>query len=234
MKVSVMVAAKNEEAMLADCLRSVSFAKEIVVIDDYSTDNTVKIAREFNAKVYKRKLDGFATQKNFGIEKCKNNWVFVLDADERLERELIKEIVKLKPPSSVSVYKIPRMNYIKNKWVKYGGLYPDYQARLFRKNKCHYGQQEVHETLEINGDVRKLKNNLIHFTYESYSEYLKKVKKYATLEAKWTNKRPRLLSVPKVFIVRFIAQSGFRDGIRGLVSAFLMSYYQLIIWKHTK
>ena len=226
-----MIAAKNEELMLPGCLKSVEFADEVIVIDDYSNDNTRQIAKKFGAKVFKRRLDGFATQKNFGITKSSNDWVLIVDADERVEDSLIKEISAIKSNSKYSAYDIPRKNFIKGKWLKHGGLYPDYQRRLINKNHCKYGTREVHEIMDVNGSTARLRGNIIHYTYSTYKEYYTKVKKYAVLEAQWTTNRPRFVSIPKAFVVRYFVEKGYKDGISGFVSAVLMSYYQLLIWK---
>lgn len=228
MKISVMIAAKNEEQMLAECLKSVSFADEIVIIDDFSIDKTTQIAKKFGAKIFKRRLDGFATQKNFGIKKAKNDWVLVLDADERISSGLRNEILNLEE-NNIIAYSISRKNYIKGKWIKHGGLYPDWQTRLFNRKFAHYGKQEVHETLDIVGKVGHLKHDIIHLTYKNYKEYLEKVNKYAKLEVDWAKKRPKRRSVLKTFFVKYVREKGFLDGFAGLVSAVLLAYYQYII-----
>jgi glycosyltransferase involved in cell wall biosynthesis len=225
MKISVMIIAKDEEKSIATCLDSVRFADEVVVIDDYSKDSTVKLAKQHGAKVYQRTLDGFASQKNFGIKKCCNKWVLILDADESLTKELQSEIEALKPKTIVA-YDIPFRNYVGEYWLKHGGLYPDRHTRLINKDFAQYGSREIHETLVIKGKVGHLNNDIIHKTYANYKEYLAKVKKYATLEAKEDKQKPRLVMPIKVFYGKFLKEQGYKDGMNGLKSALLLSYYQ--------
>jgi glycosyltransferase involved in cell wall biosynthesis len=229
MKLSVMIIAKNEQKMIADCIKSVDFADEIIIIDDYSSDKTAAIAKEMGARVYKKKLNGFATQKNYGIKRCSNNWVFILDADERVDSRLAETLKKIKAKNSHAAFKVPRKNYIKGKWIRHGGLYPDYQVRLIDKTKCKYGQREVHEMLEIDGTTALLKGDIIHFTYDSLGEYYDKVCKYAKLESKWLKSRPSILAPYIVFIKKYFVEKGFLDGTIGLASALYLAKYQSIM-----
>lgn len=226
MKISVVIAAFNERDFIADCLNSIKFADEILVIDDHSTDDTPDIAKHHGAKVIRRKLDGFATQKNFGIDKAKNDWILILDADERVSQELATEIQQLTKPAAIA-YSMPFKNYLGKKWLRYGGLYPDRHIRLFNRKHARYGDRQIHEMLNIQGDIAKLGGPVIHLTYSGYLEYYQKVKKYASLEAKVSPNTPSIISVVKEFGRRYFKLSGYRDGIAGLVSAALLAYYQL-------
>ena len=226
MKISAMIIAKNEEKSIGATLDSIKFADEIVVVDDYSTDGTASVAKAHNARVYKRKLDGFASQKNYGIDKCRNSWVLILDADEALTTNLQKEIAQLKD-SNIAAYDMPFRNYVGGYWLKYGGLYPDRHIRLINKNKAKYGAREIHETLEIQGKVGHLKNDIIHKTYSNYKEYYKKVKKYAELEAKADTIKPPVILPIKIFYGKFFKEKGYKDKINGLKSALLLSYYPM-------
>lgn len=222
-----MIAAKNEADMIGDAIKSVQdFSDDIVVVNDESTDDTEETAKKYGARVFARKLDGFATQKNFGISKAKHDWVLVLDADERASNELVKSITNLKPSSNIVAYKLAFRNHIGTKWLKHGGLYPDYHIRLFNKNYAKYGKREIHEELEINGNVGMLDGDVIHYTYADYSEYFQKVKKYSALEAKTLTIKIRLRTVIKEFIVRYIKLSGWKDGRAGFVSASFLTYYK--------
>lgn len=229
MKISVVIAAKNEESMLPDCIRSVKrFADDVVVVDDMSTDRTVEVAKKMGARVFKRELDGFSTQKNFGVSKAKNDWVLILDADERATKGLADELVKLRPQKGTAAYDINFKNHIGKKWIRYGGLYPDPHTRLFDRRHANYGAREIHEILEVDGNIDKLKNDIVHYTYADVGEYMRKVEKYAKLEASWAEPR-RYRSGLKVFISKFIIEKGFKDGIMGLISALLLGYYQVIL-----
>jgi glycosyltransferase involved in cell wall biosynthesis len=231
MKISTVIVAKNEEEMIAECINSARISDEIIVIDDYSKDKTVEIAKKMGAKVFKRKLDGFATQKNFGIKKAKNSWVLILDADERLTDELSKEILILKEGDLVA-YDMPFRNFVGKKWLRHGGLYPDRHIRLFDKNNCKYGDREVHEELEIDGKVGHLKNDIIHYTYKNFREYTEKVRHYSLLEARSSKIKPALTLPYKVFLSKLIKEKGILDGIAGIKSAYLLGYYQHLMRKN--
>ena len=229
MKISVVIAAKNEEAYLPAALTSVSFSDDIVIVNDNSTDKTVAIAKANGARVFDRKLDGFASQKNFGIDKAVHDWVLILDADERLTPELIESIQNLKPVPGVVAYQFAWRNYLGDKWLAHGGLYPDCHVRLFNRRKARYGDREIHEELEIEGETKTLTGDVIHLTYRDTGAYYRKVVKYARLEAKWTPQRPSLKSAPKVFLVRYFKQHGYKDGIAGIISAALLGYYRIVV-----
>ncbi len=233
MKISTVIIAKNEEEMITGCIKSASIADEVIVIDDYSQDKTTEISKKMGAKVFKRKLDGFASQKNYGIEKSKNNWVLILDADERLTPELSNEISNLKADRYIA-YDMPFRNYVGKKWLKHGGLYPDRHIRLFNKKSCRYGDKEIHEELKISGEVGHLKNDIVHQTYSDFKEYAKKVKKYALLESETTEDKPAPIEPFKVFISRLLKQRGILDGIAGIKSAYLLGYYQYLIRQNMK
>ncbi len=222
-----MIAAKNEADMLPDAIASVqAISDDIVVIDDVSTDETPEIAKRSGARVIKRKLDGFASQKNFGIKKARHPWVLVLDADERVSQELADSIKHLLPRHNTAAYEIAFRNHVGDQWLKHGGLYPDYHPRLINKERAKYGQREIHEQLEVHGDTERISGDIIHFTYKNYAEYINKVKKYSSLEAKVQSQKPSLLSVMKEFPYRYIRLRGWKDGVPGLVSAALLTYYR--------
>ncbi len=241
MKFSVVVIAHNEEDVLADCLTSVGFASEVIVVNDMSSDNTVKIAEQHGAKVYDRKLDGFASQKNFGIEKTANQWVLILDADERVSAELSKVIQALEPPSEVSAYSIAFRNFVGGSWLRHGGLYPDRHIRLFDKTKARYGKREVHETLEISeGRTAELAGDIVHLTYAGRREYLDKVRTYSRRQAEEdlrlgqpTRYLPFLTPV-KVFLFHYVKLVGFLDGWNGFISALYLAYYRVLYQRRLK
>lgn len=226
MKVSVVIAAKNEGEKITDCIKSVSFCDEIILVDDMSTDNTREIAVKLGAVVYKRKLDGFANQKNYGIDKVKNDWVLILDADERVSSKLRSEISTISR-ANAAAFSIPFKNHLGGHWLKYGGLYPDRHTRLFNKNKARYGSRQIHEMLNIDGEVSELNGDIIHYTYKNHSEYWEKVKKYSKLEASTRMEKPKYRHVLREFLSRYFRQHGYRDGFDGLFSAVVLSLYLL-------
>jgi len=228
-KYSVVTIAKNEAAGIAECIASAVGASEvIVVVDSASSDETTGIATKLGAAVFHRKLDGFAFQKNFGIDQAHNNWILVLDADERLTPELAEEITKLDPPPGVSGYQMAFRNYVGDKWLRHGGLYPDYHIRLFNRTKARYGARQVHEQLEYKGKIETLRGDVVHLTYRDFREYNQKVGYYARLEAQSDNQRPTRMFIAKTFYRKFARDRGYRDGLAGLMSALLLTRYQMI------
>lgn len=241
MKYSAVIAAQNEELMLPDCLSSVTGADEVIVIDDESTDSTAQIAEATGATVYKRKLDGFATQKNFGIDKARNNWVLIIDADERLSPELASAIAQLVPAAGVSAYSMPFRNHLGHRWLHHGGLYPDRHVRLFDRRKARYGLREIHEELEVEGKIIELDYDVLHLTYATWREYLAKVKKYSRAQAladiklgRIIKPRSRYRAMIGELYFRFIQLAGYRDGVAGLISAVLLAWYQYRYWTVVK
>jgi len=153
-RLSVTVIAWNEEERLRACLESVAWADEIVVVDAESADKTVQIAHEFTQKVSVRPWPGFAAQKNHAIDQATGDWILSLDADERVTPELRERIgVILKEDGSADGYSIPRRNIFWGAWVRHGGLYPDYQLRLFRRSAGRFVENAVHESVTVSGRV---------------------------------------------------------------------------------
>ncbi|MCL0071477.1 glycosyltransferase family 2 protein [Thermodesulfovibrionales bacterium] len=135
---SIAVITKNEEERLPDCLRSVSFADEIVVVDSKSTDKTVEIAKEFGCRVFVEDWKGYSSQKNSAIDKCKHDWVLVIDADESIPEETKNEIVRIinATANSADAYSFPRKNFFHGKWIRHSGWWPDRVVRLFKMRSC--------------------------------------------------------------------------------------------------
>lgn len=233
---SVVIVTKNEEKEIRDCLESVAWASEIVVVDSHSEDATVRICREYTDKVHVRDWPGYASQKNFGIDQATGDWVLILDADERVSPELREEIRTVLGSSPVfSAYRIPFKNFLGRHWLAHGGLHPDYHARLFRRSAARYGKREIHESLKIDGKIGRLQGSILHMTYDDIADYVHKVNLYTTLEADHLAAAGRkyrwwhlLKPVPRFFKL-YIRKQGFRDGIPGFISAALLSLYSFLI-----
>jgi glycosyltransferase involved in cell wall biosynthesis len=238
MKYSTVIIAKNEADRIGDCIRSAEASAEIIVVDDVSTDNTAAIAASLGARVLTRKLEDFASQKNFGIDAASNLWVLILDADERLSPELSEELGNLKDGSEVDSYSIPFRNHVGGYWLRYGGLYPDHHVRLFRKDLVRYADRGVHEVpTESTKGVAQLAGDIIHYTYRDFRDYRNKVAKYSAWEAREDHrlgiKRTRhpVIAFSRAFVKRLVVLRGYRDGRRGLISAALLGYYQ---WNYAR
>jgi len=235
LKISVGIITYNEEKNLPDCLKSVKWADEIVVVDDASTDKTREIAKEFGAKVIKTgKKTFFDVNKNIAIKACTGDWIFLIDADERVSDELAGEIKKTVNNWSSGepvAYWLPRKNYFLGRYLKKGGQYPDPVIRLFKKDKAFIPDQSVHKQLEVKGETGWLKNDLIHWATPEFSRYLMRERRYSTLEALQMAKDQLsinpfnwfkyLIFRPKrTFLLLYFRHKGFVDGWQGFVFAF--------------
>lgn len=237
-KIAAIVLTYNEEKHIGPCLQTLQWVDELIVIDDFSQDDTVNIARTLGARIYERKLDSFSSQRNFALEKCNADWILVLDADERITEELKLEILDVLSNPLACGYKMPRKNYFMGKRIRGCGWYPDYSLRLFRKTGAVY-TKTVHEHLDIAGPVRKLKNPLLHYTYTSMEQYLQKLDKYTTMDAEELyNKGKRanlchiVLRPAYKFLNFYIFRMGFLDGLEGFILSALSAFYVLV--KYTK
>lgn len=223
--ISILIVAKNEAEIIDRCLESAYFADEIVVVDGGSKDETVRIAKKYVTKVYKFEGDGWDTRRQFAADKSSNDWIFYLDADERISKELREEILQSIKSDSYSAYQVPRKNIMLGRWLKYGGWYPDYQTRLIKKAALIGWQGEIHESAKISGNVGVLKNDLIHLTHRSVSAGILKMLSWAKIEAQirfdgghkkvtW----PQILKASfSEVLSRVVRKSGWRDGTEGIL-----------------
>lgn len=221
-KVSVTIIAFNEEENIEECLKSVLWANEIIVVDSGSTDNTVNISKKYTDKVFFNKWEGFAKQKAFALSKAECEWVLSLDADERITPALKEEILN----SELSVadgYYIWRKNYFLDKAIKYCGWGTDFQLRLFKKEKTKLTDRLVHEGFVVDGKTGRLKNQMIHLTHTDLKKTFAKINDYSTLEAEEKYKRKKINGFTMVlypaiaFVQHYLFRKGFLDGVHGLM-----------------
>lgn len=235
MGISVVIIAKNEEKNIGECLASVAFADERIVIDDCSTDKTVEIAKALGAKVFQHPMNNnFGEQKTFGIKQAGNNWVLLLDCDERVTDELAEELISYNKISNQVAYEIPRLNHFIGRLLLHGGWYPDKSIRFFPRTGVSV-QGKVHESIVHTYPVQSTKAALVHYTYNSWDQYLAKQNRYSTLGAEKnfdTGKRavPVLDFVLRpafAFFKKLVIQRGFLDGWTGFVLAANYANYTL-------
>jgi glycosyltransferase involved in cell wall biosynthesis len=230
-KISAIIPTLNEEIHIADAIKSVSFADEIIVIDSFSTDKTIEIAEKLNVKIIKRKFDDFSSQKNFAIEQAKYDWIFILDADERVTPEVEKEIIEaVKDPKDFVGFYVRRSFYFSGKKVNYSGFQRDKVIRLFLKEHCKYAGL-VHEKITFNGKISFLNNKLNHFSYRNYDHYISKLNHYAAIRAKELHEKGNKVNIYHVmikpaarFFIHFIVRLGFLDGFTGFLVAKTQAY----------
>ncbi len=243
MSLSVIIITKNEAANLQDCLESVSFANEIIIVDSESTDNTQEIARSFGAKLeITRDWPGFGPQKNRALNLATQEWVLSIDADERVTPELKQEILAVMSSNqAANCYAIPRLSWYCGKFMKHSGWYPDYVDRLFKRGTAQFSDHLVHERLIPQGSVGKLKHHFLHYSFRDFSQVLKKVDSYSTASAEQAFKQGKRSSVCKAFwhavwafTRTYFLRLGFLDGSHGLALAISNAegtYYRYLkIW----
>ncbi|HCC55603.1 MAG TPA: LPS biosynthesis protein [Desulfobulbaceae bacterium] len=236
---SVAIITKNEEDRLPECLSSVSFAAEIVVVDSGSTDRTREIAREFKAVVYDEPWQGFGRQKQLAIDRCRYDWVLVLDADERVGAEAQVEIQEALASGTYVAYSLPRKNYFCGRWLKHAGWWPDRVVRLFRKDSVRMSERSVHESLEVHGPEGILRHPLIHYANKDLSQTLLKVNSYSSAGANELLAQGKTASVTKAliraawsFFYNYILRGGFLDRGEGFIMA--VSDFMNVFFKYAK
>lgn len=245
MNLSVVISAYNEENMIEDCIKSVLWVGEVIVVDNQSTDRTVQIAKKYTKKIYSRPNNPMLNvNKNYGFRKAKGKWILSLDADERVTLELKDEIIdkiincKLKIENCPSGYRISRKNIIFGKEMQGGIWYPDYVIRLFRNGKGKFPEKHNHELLEVKGDVGTLENKLVHYNYSSIDQYLSKLQnQYLDHEVSYFlgNRgkvywRDAIRFPAEDFLKNFFARGGYKDGLHGLVLAILQAFYMFLVF----
>lgn len=234
--ISVSIIGHNEEKNIERCLLSVAWADEIIFVDCASKDNTVEIAKKYATKIfYKENNPNLNVNKQFGIEQCKGDWILYLDPDEVVTDKLKKEIRSAAGSRQAPAggYLIPRKNFYFGKFLKFGGKYPDYQLRFFKKGFAKFPCKNVHEKISVDGQILKLKSPMLHYPYQGISDMLKKSNFYTSRKAEYLfsqNKKPVLfLARPAVrFFRNFIIKFGFLDGSVGIVISIMDSYNEFI------
>jgi glycosyltransferase involved in cell wall biosynthesis len=223
-KISVTIRTFNEEKNIRECLESVSFADEIVVVDSNSTDKTVSIAGEFTDKVIIQKWLGHVGQSQFATDRTLNNWVLHMDADERVSPALRDEILALDLENSpYDAYEMPRLHFFMNQWIHHSAWYPDYKIRLFRKDRCKWGGYAPHDEVKVKGRKQKLKNAILHHIYQDIAHFAATKNSYSSLTAAdhyKNGRRARIIDFTLrplyAFLYRYFFRSGIADGIAGL------------------
>ncbi len=237
---SVVILAKNEESRIRDCLQSVQWADERLVVDDESQDNTVALARSLGARVLERKMDIEGRHRNWAYAQASHEWVLSLDADERVSPELAQEIQDLlaNPAAAFETYAIPRRNYFKDRWIRYGGWYPSAQMKLFKKSVFRWEETTVHPRAISDRPWGTLTSDLIHFSYRDRDDFLVKLQRHTTLEAQKWVADGRRMSLAKAlwrtvdrFVRSYILKQGYRDGRLGFFLARMAGTYQWLSYR---
>ena len=231
--VSVCIITKDEEANLPDCLASVKWADEVVVVDSRSTDRTREIASAAGAKVVERDFPGHIEQKNFAVDQAKHDWVLCIDADERLTPELAASVQRaLEDPGEHAGFEFARRTFHFGRWILHGGWYPDRKTRLFDRKRGRWGGRNPHDHVRVEGRLGRLEGDLLHYSYRDVSAHLRQIDFFTTISAKEKHARgvrfglwQVALRPPGKFLRMYILKAGFLDGVAGFLIAVLGSYY---------
>ena len=224
MALSVVLITQNAAGQLADCLASVAFADEVVVVDAGSTDGTAALAERYGARVVTKEWLGFGRQKRFAVEQAANDWVLCLDADERVSPELAASLVRVLEAPASPVYRMARRNRFLGRWLRHGEGYPDWSARLFDRRQARWSDDVVHEKLLYAVSPGTLEGDLLHESAEDLGRYLEKQNRYTTLAAQELHRQGRRAGIAEFafsplvrFIKFYVLRLGFLDGLPGLV-----------------
>ncbi len=231
-KVTAIIPAFNEESNIEMAIRSVLWADEVMVVDSFSTDRTVEIARRMGCRILQHEYENSAAQKNWAIPQAANEWIFILDADEACPGPLAEEIgAVLEKGTTHSGFWIHRSNHFMGKRIRFCGWQNDRVIRLFRRDDCEYQDLRVHAEIVTEGSVGKLKNRIDHFTYRHYRQYAEKFERYTTWSAKDRLKRTgkvtlyHLMLKPAFrFIRQYILKLGILDGKVGFILCYMAAY----------
>ncbi len=241
MKISVIIGAKNEEEFIGDCLESVKWADDIVfLLSPESVDKTEEIARSYNVRMVKQKVTemNFAAWHNQGMEESKGEWLLWVDADERITPLLKEEILHAMGNTEFSAYAIPRRNFLLGKELKHGGWFPDYQIRLFKREKLKGWIGKLHEQAQFDGEIEKLKNAMIHLQPGTIEPALAKSIKWSGTEANllFEAGHPAIVwwRVVRMGITtlfeRLVKKQGFRDGTEGWIESIYQAFHTMIVY----
>jgi glycosyltransferase involved in cell wall biosynthesis len=239
-KLSIYILTFNNERTIERCLYSVQWADELVIVDSYSTDGTLEICRRFTDRIYQRKWTGHQDQYQYAADLTTHPWVMFVDADEEVSPELAQEIREELRTSNGrwDGYIVHRRTYYLGRWIRFGGWYPDYEIRLYDRNRGKW-EGGLHAKINVKGRVKSLKNRYYHYTYRDISDQIQTIDKYSQIasddmfrEGKKFSFMHMILNPPARFIKEYVFKRGFLDGIPGLIIIVSTMFYVFI--KHAK
>lgn len=231
-KITAIIPCYNEEQTLEAAIESVKFADELLVVDSYSTDSSLGIAKKYGARIIQREYENSASQKNWAIPQATHEWILLLDADEVIPMALRAEVeaVVNASPKEVAFW-IPRRNKFMGRWIKYSGWQGDKVIRLFKKSRCRYEDKHVHAEIEADGPIGQLNNAIDHDTYRGLDAYIRKLDRYADWQARDYHSRTGRIGIYHLwlkpgfrFFKHYWLKGGFRDGVPGLTISYLQAY----------
>jgi (heptosyl)LPS beta-1,4-glucosyltransferase len=233
-KISASIIVRNEEDNIASVCETVAWADEIVIVDSDSTDRTVEIARGYTDRIWNHEFKGYKDKHEFADSQTTGDWIFWIDADERVTPELrsaVEELRSRDPASLPDGFRIARSTQYLGRWIRHSGWYPDYQMRLYRKAVSYWDGVSPHETARVQGRIETLPGEFLHYTKRNLSEHHRVLDEYTTLAAEYHAKKGKsvraidLLILPiAAFIRTYLIKQGFRDGVPGLIIAMFSAY----------
>ncbi|MGH7797752.1 MAG: glycosyltransferase family 2 protein [Candidatus Binatia bacterium] len=232
--VSAIVVCFNEEHNIGDCLESVRWCDEIVVVDSFSTDRTPEICRRYTDRFIQRPWAGYRNQKAYAHSQATKDWVLLVDADERVTAELQQEILEVltREKGQYAGYSVPRLVHYLGRWWRRGGWYPDYDVRLFRRDRATWGGSDPHEKIIVDGAVRRLRYPLHHFTYINIEDHLNRINRFTSISSRELQKEggrwhlAAALARPAVrFFHSYVLKRGFMEGFAGFYVAVTAAVY---------
>ena len=238
--ISVIIICKNEEINITECIKSASFADEIIVLDSGSTDDTIQLAKAAGARLTETDWPGYGIQKNRATDASSGEWILSIDADERISPALANEIISKVNSPEFNVYEIPRKSLYVSKFMKHSGWYPDKTKRLFRRGHARFTDSVIHESLETTESIGQMSEPMLHFSYRDFEGVLQKINHYSSISAqKKFNKSQKGSSLKKAvfsgiwaFIRTYIIKAGFLDGREGFMLA--VSNAEGVYYRHLK
>lgn len=233
MPLTATVITRDESAHIDACLDSIGWADEVLVVDSGSADDTVAKARAKGARVIVRDWPGYAAQKNFAAGEAAHDWILSVDADERVSRELAEEIRRtVGHAGALAGYRLPRVTWHLGRWIRTTDWYPDYQLRLYDRRRARWRARRVHESVEADGPVGRLKQDLQHYAYRDISHHMATMDRYTTLAAEQLHDEGRraglgdlVVHPPAAFLRNYILRRGFTDGFPGFIISAMNAYY---------
>jgi glycosyltransferase involved in cell wall biosynthesis len=234
MKISASIIVHNEEHNIAALCETLDWADEIVIVDSDSTDKTVEIAKRYTDKIFQREFRGYKDKHQYADAQTSGDWIFWIDADERVTPALKDSIAALRTQDAAAMpdgFRLARRTFYLGRWIKHSGWYPDYQMRLYRKDAGFWDGVAPHETARVHGRVETLAGELLHYTKQSLSEHHRVTESYATLAAQYWHEKGRQVGAAGIlfhpvaaFIRAYLLKQGWRDGMQGLIIAIFTAY----------
>jgi glycosyltransferase involved in cell wall biosynthesis len=229
-KISLITITRDEEALIAQCLKSAWFCDELIVVDSFSADRTVEIAKDLGAKVFQHEFTNYVMQKQMALDRASGEWVLLLDADEQATHDLGEEILAaVSANGGADGYRIRRILYHLGHYYPYG-IYPDNPVRLFRRARGHIGGRDPHDKVVVEGAVARLKSPILHFSYRDVADHVATINRFSSRAA--TEQEPGAFTTVQMvtnplwrFFNFYVLRGGFRDGGRGLYAAMTAAFY---------